>query len=113
MKVLARDMAITFWVRVAMPATNKALLQGRLKHLSPMKHTKYEDMVVVVGRASKGFQQLFQKEYLPVIMSSTRTAWLIMMWAHNQDHSGVDNTYLTSMQVAWVVGGRSFGKVVA
>ena len=109
-EVLARDMAITFWVRVAMPATNQALLQGRLKHLSPMKHTRYEDMVVVVGRASKGFQQLFQKEYLPVIMSSTRTAWLIMMWAHNQDHSGVDNTYLTSMQVAWVVGGRSLAR---
>ena len=31
------------------------------QHLSPMKHTKYEDMVVVVGRASKGFKQLFQK----------------------------------------------------
>ena len=61
------------------------------------------DMVVVVGRASKGFKQLFQKEYLHVIMSSTRTAWLIMMWAHSQDHSGVDNTHLTSMQVAWVV----------
>ena len=73
------------------------------QHLSPMKHTKYEDMVVVVGRASKGFKQLFQKEYLHVIMSSTRTAWLIMMWAHSQDHSGVDNTHLTSMQVAWVV----------
>ena len=93
-----------------MPATNQALPQGRLKHLSPMKHTKYEDMVVVVGRASKGFKQLFQKEYLPVIMSSTRTAWLIMMWAHSQDHSGVDNTYLASMQVAWVVGGRSLAR---
>ena len=43
-------------------------------------------------------------------MASTRTAWLVMLWAHGQDHSGVDNTYLTSLQVAWVVGGRRLAR---
>ena len=109
-EMLAREMAITFWMRVAMPATNEALVKGKLRHLSPMKHVKYEDMLVVVGRASKGFQHLFQREYLPIIMASTRTAWLVMLWAHGEDHSGVDNTYLTSLQVAWVVGGRRLAR---
>ena len=108
----AREMAITFWMRVAMPATNEALVKGKLKHLTPMKHAKYQDMLVVVGRASKGFKKLFQRDYLPIIMAATRTAWLIMLWAHGQDHAGVDNTYQTSLQVAWVVSGRKLARSI-
>ena len=45
-------------------------------------------------------------EYLPVLMSSTRVAELIMLWAHYGDHAGRDTTYFTSCYVAWIVGGR-------
>ena len=106
----SREMAVIFWMRVAMPATNKAAAAGKLKHLSPMQHSRYRDMLVVVGRVSQGFQSLFQKEYLPILMSSTRTAWLVMLWAHCLDHAGVDLTYQTSMQVAWIVGGRALAR---
>ena len=111
-QLIAKDMAVDFWLRVAMPATNKAAVEGRLKHLSPMQHARYPDMLVVVGRAVKGLQQNFQKEYLPILMSKTRVAWLIMLWSHCLDHGGVDTTVQTSLQVAWVVGGRTLARSI-
>ena len=108
----ARDMATIFWIRVAMPATNKAAMEGKLKHLSPKQHGLYPDMLVVVGRAAAGMQHHFQKEYLPIIMAKTRTAWMIMLWSHCQDHAGVDITFQTSLQVAWIVGGRVLARSI-
>ena len=108
--LMSREMAITFWMRVAMPATNQAAGEGKLKHLSPMKHAKYQDMLVVVGRAVQGLQNLFQRDYLPIILAKTRTAYLVMLWAHSMDHAGVDVTYQTSLQLAWVVGGRGLAR---
>ena len=87
-----------------MPETNRAAVQGRLKHLSPMQHTKYPDMLVVVGRATAGLQHYFQRDYLPIVMSITRTGYLIMLWAHNNDHGGVDITFQTSLEIVWIVG---------
>ena len=106
------DMAEMFWMRVAMPATNKAGLEGKLKHLTPKKHDVYEDVVVVTGRALEGMKHYLQKDYLPVLMSSTRTAQLVTMWAHNSDHAGVDITFLTMTHVAWIVGGRALARCV-
>ena len=110
--MMARELAETFWLRVAMPETNKAALAGKLKHLSPLQHSMYPDMLVVVGRAVTGFKQFFQKSYLPILMSGTRTAFLIMLWAHNLDHAGVDITFQTALQVAWVVGGRALARSI-
>ena len=93
-----------------MPETNRAAVQGKLKQLSPRQHCKYPDMLVVVGRAAPGMQSLFQREYLPIIMSTTRTAYLVMLWAHCVDHAGVDVSYQTSLQLAWVVGGRALAR---
>ena len=101
------DMAEMFWMRVAMPATNKAGLAGKLKHLTPKKHDIYEDVVVVTGRALEGLRHYLQKDFLPVLMSSTRTAQLVTLWAHTRDHAGVDVTYMTATHVAWIVGGRA------
>ena len=103
---MAMAMAVTFWVRVAMPATNKAAMDGKLKHLTPIKHAEFSDILVVTGRAATGFQQFFQKEFLPILMAGTRTAYMVMLWAHDEDHGGVDVTFHTSLQVAWIVGGR-------
>ena len=77
-----------------------------------MQHPKYSDMLVVVGRSVSGLKQYFQKDYLPILMSSTRTAWLVMLWAHCEDHAGVDVTLQTSLQVAWVVGGRVMARAI-
>ena len=110
--VSERDMAEMFWMRVAMPATNKAGKEGKLKHLTPKKHDVYDDVVVVTGRALEGLQHYLHRDFLPVLMSSTRTAQLVMFWAHDEDHSGVDITYLTATHVAWIVGGRALAKSV-
>ena len=105
--VRERDMAEMFWMRAAMPATNKAGLEGKLKHLTPKKHDIFEDVVVVTGRALEGLRHYLQKDFLPVLMASTRTAQLITLWAHTRDHAGVDVTYMTATHVAWIVGGRA------
>ena len=110
--VASKDMAEMFWMRVAMPATNKAGSQGKLKHLTPKKHDKYDDLIVVTGRAAEGLKHYLQKDFLPVIMSSTRTATLVTLWAHDRDHSGVDVTFMTATQVAWIVGGRALARCV-
>ena len=110
--LLAREMATIFWMRVAMPATNKAAMEGKLKHLSPKQHRLYPDMLVVVGRAASGMRHHFQQDYLPILMAKTRTAWLIMLWSHCQDHGGVDTTFQTSLQVAWIVGGRVLARSI-
>ena len=50
--------------------------------------------------------------YLPVLMSSTRIAYQIMLHAHKLDHSGRDTTYEQSAHIAWIVGHRVLtGKV--
>ena len=110
--VTSKDMAEMYWMRVAMPATNKAGAQGKLKHLTPKKHDQYDDVIVVTGRAIEGLRHYLQRDFLPVIMSSTRTAHLVVLWAHDRDHAGVDVTYMTATQVAWIVGGRALSRCV-
>ena len=107
-----KEQAKMFWIRVAMPATNQAGLEGKLKHLTAKKHDIHEDVIVVTGRALEGMRHYLQRDYLPVIMSSTRTAKLITLWAHNCDHAGVDITFMTTTQVAWIVGGRALARSV-
>ena len=109
---LSKELAVMFWIRAAMPATNHAAAEGKLRHLDPKAHPRYPDVLVVIGRASQGFQSLFHNGFLPILMASTRTAWLIMMWAHSQDHAGVDTTFQTSLQYAWIVGGRVLARSI-
>ena len=45
-------------------------------------------------------------------MASNRVAWLVMLWAHCADHAGVDITLQTSLQVAWIVGGRVVARAI-
>ena len=48
----------------------------------------------------------YNVDHLPVIMSNTRVAFLIMLHSHEQDHGNRDITYSISMHEAWIVGGR-------
>ena len=67
---------------------------------------------MVTGRALEGMKHYLQRDFLPVIMSSTQTAQLVTLWAHTRDHSGVDITYMTATHVAWIVGGRTLCRSV-
>lgn len=98
-----KEMATAFWINIAMPATRKALTEGKLKQLTTWEK---DGIVVVTGRAEQGLKNYYGSSYLPVIMSSTRTAFLIMLHAHCQDHSNRDVTLATATQEAWIVGGR-------
>ena len=104
--------AEVFWMRAAMPATWEAGRQGKLRDLTPVRHHAYNDLLVVKGRAIEGMKAMYGVEYLPILMSTTRTAELVMLWAHDQDHAGVDYTYATATQVAWIVGGRTLAKKI-
>ena len=57
-----KDMAEMFWMRVAMPATNQAGLEGKLKHLTPKRHDVYDDVIVVTGRVLEGMIHYLQMD---------------------------------------------------
>ena len=95
--VTERELAVRFWVKVAMPTTREAKEQGKLKKLTLWEH---ENLLVVSGRAEAGLKKYFGVHFLPVLMASTRVAQLIMLWAHEQDHSIRDTTLITATQVS-------------
>ena len=64
--------AAVFWFRTAMPATWEAGKKGKLKHLTPVQHDEYEDLLVVRGRALEGMKAMYGVDYLPILMANTR-----------------------------------------
>ena len=66
---VAEEIAVTFWVRAAMPATNLAASHWKLKHLNPQQHFQYQDMLVVVGRVQLKRHNLLGNDYLHILMS--------------------------------------------
>ena len=86
--------------------------EARLRDLTLVWHHTYPDLLVVRGRGKEGMKRMYGVKFLPILMSSTRTAQMVMLWAHEQDHAGVEYTYATSMQVAWIVGGRTLAKKI-
>ena len=97
------------WFLSAMPATLAAKKAGRLKELD-MKES--DGLQVMCGRASTGLQKFFGKNHLPVIMGSTRVAYLIMLHAHCKDHTGRDVTMAMSRKEAWIVNAKKLAKTI-
>ena len=89
------------WFRYAMTDTRKALEKGKLKSLYVEEK---DNMLVVVGRASTGLQKMFGKEYLPIVMGTSRVAYLIMLWAHKENHDARDITMSIACSKAWIIG---------
>jgi len=97
------------WFLSVMPETKAAWKAGRLRELN----VKEDDGIIVVeGRASHGMRQFFGQTNLPVIMGSTRVAYLVMLEAHNQDHAGKDITLATSRHAAWIVNARKLASQI-
>ena len=111
-ETMAYEMAYVFWIRSAQKETNQAAALGRLKTLNPKQHKHYPDLLVVSGRVQPGRGNFFGRDFLPILMKKTRVAHLIMMHSHNQDHGGIDSTLLTSLQTAWIIGGRALARSV-
>lgn len=58
-------------------------------------------MLIVRGHAMKGIKKFFGKEFMVIILIKTRVTSLIMLWAHEEDHGGVDTMLLTATHMAW------------
>ena len=85
---------------------------SKIDELTKLTLWEHEGMLVVSGRATQGLKHYFGVDYLPVLMSNTRVAELIALWAHEQDHANRDVTFATTMQLVWLVGGRDLcGKI--
>ena len=97
------------WFLSAMPETVSALKAGRLRELDIQDRNSLK---VIQGRASTGIRHFFGQGELPVIMGSTRLAFLIMLDAHKQDHAGRDITMATSRHTAWIVNAKKLAKSI-
>lgn len=103
------EAAKKLWFLSAMPDTIAALDSGKLKELDIQE---VDGLKVVCGRAFVGLQKIFGKSNLPVIMSSTRVAYLIMLHAHYHDHAGRDVTMTMSRHDAWIVNAKRLAKQI-
>ena len=97
------EIAERAWYCHAMKDTRHALKDGKLRYLLCEER---EVMIVVIGRAKHGLQEFFGKNYLPVIMSHSRVAFLIMLWAHKENHDVSDVTMSIACRKAWIVGAK-------
>ena len=97
------------WFLSAMKETTEAMDAGKLKELDLQDHN---GLKVVFGRASAGLQHFLGSNYLPVIMGSTRVAYLIMLHSHNKDHAGRDVTMAMSRHEAWIVNAKRLAKKI-
>ena len=98
---------VNFWLAVATPATRAAMREGKLREYELMD---YQGMVVLGTRASLGIKHYYGKEYLAVIMSSTRVAELVMWHAHCQSHKSAAVTVATSRKICFIIGARRLAK---
>ena len=71
-----------------MPETDGALEAGRLKELNIRDENGIK---VIQGQATTGMRSFYGQDTLPVIMSSTRVAYLVMLDAHIKYHPGRDD----------------------
>ena len=71
-----------------------------------------DGLLVVCGRASTGLQYYLGSNFLPVIMGSTRVAYLIMLDLHCKDHAGRAFTMTMSFHEAWMVNAKPLAKKI-
>ena len=96
-------------MRIATSATREAVKAGKLKEFE----LKERNGLLVLGtRANLAVKHHYGKDSLPVIMSSTRVAELIMMDAHSKDHRSVAITVAISRKTCFIVGARKLAKTI-
>ena len=59
-------------------------------------------MWVTRGRLKKGLPKILGVEKLPILLSSSRLAELIMIEAHEENHDGAPSTLIHSRTRAWI-----------
>ena len=71
-----------------------------------VKVIEKDGLIIEEGRATKEMSKFLGREYLPVIMGQTRVAYLIMLWAHGQDHHNRDIAISIANSRAWIIGAK-------
>ena len=98
----------------AMPATYSAWKSGKLDSLIPKMDGK---IIVTVGRlGEQSLSRLLGVESLPVLMPSTRAAFLYMMRAHCGDsdlvHKSAVETLARSRSWVWITRGKNLARSI-
>ena len=95
------------WFRTVMHIKSReAINNGQVRELD-------DGILVVVGRAQTGLQNLYGTNSLPVFMGDTFVAELIMTSAHWKDLSGQDITMVMLHMEASTVNTRKLAKKIA
>ena len=78
-------------------------VQGKMTTLAPEFKGS---MWITRGRLRKGLPKILGVEKLPILLSSSRLAELIMIEAHQENHDGAPGTLACSRTRAWIHRGR-------
>ena len=94
--------------------TNEALAAGKLSTLLPYRDGK---LIVTQGRlGEQNMERLLGVSCLPILIASSRVAYLYMVWAHCGEfglvHRGAISTLARSRRRVWIVKGRALAKKV-
>ena len=108
------EVAERLMLLTAMPLTAQAFYAGKLASLCPKKDGQ---IIVTVGRiGEKSLSRLLGISSLPILMPTSRAAYLFMVRAHegehNTEHKSIVETLARSRQSVWVVKGRLLAKKV-
>ena len=94
----------------SMGPTEAAMLKG---DLTSLRVFKVGGIFFTRGRVGRSLEQLLGITRLPVLMSSTRLAKLLMWDCHSEDHRRSHSDALArSRERAWIVKGTSLAKLV-
>ena len=99
----------------AMPETVTADEAGKLVSLKPEKAGA---VIVTTGRiGEESLSRILGVPYLPILMATSRAAYLYMVKAHEGEfetvHCSVAETLARSRQKVWIVGAKDLSKKVA
>ena len=97
------------WFLSAMTEAVSTQASGKLRELD--LHTK-DGLLVVCSRESNCLQYYLGSNFLPVIMGSTRVAYLTMLDSHCKDHASRDVTMVMSRHEAWIVNAKPLAKKI-
>merc|ERR1711989_11419 len=70
-------------------------------------------MWITRGRLKKGLPKILGIEKLPILLSSSRLAELIMIEAHQENHDGAPGTLVRSRTRAWIYRGCYLARKVS
>lgn len=95
-----------------MEETRKAVENEELTGMVPFCLKELKGITVTQGRLSKGIFKVLGVRKLPILMSSSPLSRLLMIQAHQEDHSAAKQTLWRTRSQAWIVRGKKLAREV-